>query len=195
MPHGGNKPSSPYHCITAVWSIYNSQQTQKKIETMLCAVSYACPTCLKTKSNTTTKTHSSHKISRKFSTLSCSKSCLKMTTIVLGKLPNILQYITVKTTGDKNSQNIWFRWDGNNSKSRRNDRLNSTCNNSNLGTATKSHYQRCPTSCSGGITTGSRNTLVFFPTLAKRKPVQWAIRTPCRSLPAQQKARCISVNV
>jgi len=101
-----------------------------KTETMMCAVIYVCPTCLKTKSNTTTKTHSSHKISRNFSTLSRSKSCLKMFTIALGKLPNILQYITVKTTGDKSSQNIWFGWDGNKSKPRRQDRLNSTCNNS-----------------------------------------------------------------
>jgi hypothetical protein len=165
-----------------------------KAETMLCAVSDVSPTCLKTKSNTT-KTHSSHKISRNFLTLSCSKSCLKMSTIVLGKLPNILKYITVKTTGDKSSQNMWFRRGGNNSKSRRQERLDSNYNNSKLGNATKSHYQRCLTSCYGGITNGFRNTLVFFLTLAQRKPVQWETGAPCRSLPAHQKARWISVNV
>ena len=157
----------------------------------MCAVIYVCPTCSKTKPNTTTKTHSSRKISWNFSTLSCTKSCLKMFTIVLGKLPNILQYITVKTTGDKSSQNIWFGWDGNNSKPRRQDRLNPTCNNSNLGIATKSHYQRCLTSCFGGITTGSRNTLVFFLTLAKRKAVQWAIRKSFRSLSTHQNASAL----
>jgi hypothetical protein len=75
---------------------YIIHNKHNKTETMLCAASYVCPTCLKTKSNTTTNTHSSHKISWNSSTLSCSKSCLKMTTIVLGKLPNILQSITVK---------------------------------------------------------------------------------------------------
>jgi hypothetical protein len=71
-------------------------------------------------------------------------------------------------------------------------------NNSSLAIATESHYRRCLTSCFGGITTGSRNTpVVFFLTLAKRTSVQWAIRTPCRSLPAHQKSwlylsKCIS---
>jgi hypothetical protein len=185
---------------------YIIHNKHNKTETMLCAVSYVCPICLKTKSNTITNTHSSHKISWNFSTLSCSKSCLKMTTIVLGKLPNTLQSITVRTTGDKTSQNIWLRWDGNNSKSGRQDRLNWTYNNSNLGIATKSHYQRCLTSCLAvsqlALATHLPSFFLLLPS-EHRCSVQYG-RTPCRSLSTYQNASavgnmdtlpCISVNV
>jgi hypothetical protein len=87
---------------------------------------------------------------------------LKIFTTVLGKLSNILQYVTAKQLVIKVP-----KISHSDEMDTIQNRVASTgliqYNNCGLGIATKSHYPRCLTSCSGSITTGSRNTPVFFP--------------------------------